>query len=282
MNQRINCLLKITLPAVLVFFSLLSSVKITAQGNLLVTPRRVVFDGVKKSEELNLANIGKDSATYVISFIQIRMRQDGSFEKITTPDPEQNFADKNLRYFPRTVTLAPGEAQSVKVQLTKTNNLAPGEYRSHLYFRAIPNGKPLGEPEPETDSVLSVKLVPVFGISIPVIIRLGESNASVNISDVQFQIQKDSVQAVNITFNRTGNMSVYGDVAVDYISEQGKTTRVGNVKGLAVYTPNTTRQFHLLLDKVPGIDYHSGKLHVVYADQSAKAVKLAEQEVALK
>ena len=76
-----------------------------AQGNLLVTPKRVVFEGNKRSEELNLANIGKDTATYIISFIQIRMKEDGMFERITQPDPEQNFADKNLRFFPRTVTL---------------------------------------------------------------------------------------------------------------------------------------------------------------------------------
>ncbi|MDQ6609880.1 MAG: hypothetical protein M3Y85_08675, partial [Bacteroidota bacterium] len=63
--------------------------KTNAQGNLLVTPKRVVFEGSKRSEELNLANTGKDSATYDISFIQIRMKEDGSMENITTPDSTQ-------------------------------------------------------------------------------------------------------------------------------------------------------------------------------------------------
>src|SRR4051794_39184135 len=100
----------------LAFFS-----EANAQGNLLITPRRVLFEGNKRSEELNLANVGQDTATYVISFIQIRMKEDGSFENITVPDSGQNFADKNLRFFPRTVKLGPNEAQTLKVQLLRPN-----------------------------------------------------------------------------------------------------------------------------------------------------------------
>ncbi len=265
----------------LLFFSLFFSSKTMAQGNLLVTPKRVVFEGTKRSEELNLANIGKDTATYIISFIQIRMKENGEFERITQPDSLQNFADKNLRFFPRTVTLGPNEAQTVKVQITKANDLAPGEYRSHLYFRASPPEKPLGDIEPEKDSVLSVRLIPVFGISIPVIIRKGESDASVSISEVKFQMQKDTIPSIDITFNRSGNMSVYGDVSVEYISPQGKVIKVGGVKGLAVYTPNNKRRFHLVLNNAPGVNYRTGKLHVVYADQSARTITLAERETIL-
>jgi P pilus assembly chaperone PapD len=107
---------------VVLLVSCLSYVNNTnAQGNLLVTPKRVVFEGNRRSEELNLAKVGKDSATFVISFIQIKMNDYGTFEQIMQPDSNQRFADKNLRFFPRTVTLAPNEAQTVKVQLTKAN-----------------------------------------------------------------------------------------------------------------------------------------------------------------
>ena len=34
-----------------------------AQGDLLVTPTRVVFEGNKQIEELNLLNMGKDTTT---------------------------------------------------------------------------------------------------------------------------------------------------------------------------------------------------------------------------
>ena len=253
-----------------------------AQGNLLITPKRVVFEGNKRSEELNLANIGKDSATYLISLVQMRMDENGKFEKINQPDSGQNFAETNLRFFPRSVTLAPNEAQTIKLQFIKAGDLLPGEYRSHLYFRASPPQKPLGEEAvPEKDSALTVRLIPIFGISIPVIIRKGENTASVNFSDANFKLEKDSIPSLDMTFNRNGNMSVYGDVEVNYISSQGKATRVGMIKGLAVYTPNTKRSFHLRLDKIPGIEYHSGKLQIIYSDQSSRAIKLAEKEFAL-
>src|SRR5687768_12576640 len=93
------------------------------QGNLLISPRRIVFDGDKKTQELNLANTGQDTAKYLISLVEIRMKEDGAFEEIKEPDAGQNFASKYLRYYPRTVTLAPNEAQTVKVQLSKTSDL---------------------------------------------------------------------------------------------------------------------------------------------------------------
>ena len=252
----------------------------SAQGNLLITPKRVVFDGSKRSEELNLANTGKDSATYDISFIQIRMKPDGTVETITEPDSSQLFADKYLRFFPRSVTLAPNEAQTVKVQVRKSDEMPAGEYRSHLYFRAVPNERPLGEKEIKKDSGISVKLIPIFGISIPVIIRVGESTTQVSLSDISI-IENEKDPALQIVFNRKGNMSVYGDVLVDHISPQGKVTHVGVAKGLAVYTPNYLRKFILPLNKTSGIDYHSGKLHVIYTDQTVKETKLAEENLVL-
>lgn len=262
-----------------IFFSIILSASF-AQGNLLVTPKRIVFEGSKRSEELNLANIGKDSATYDISFIQIRMKEDGTVEKITEPDSGQNFADKYLRFFPRSVTLAPNEAQTVKVQIIRTAEIIPGEYRSHLYFRAVPNEKPLGDKEAQKDSSISVRIVPIFGISLPVIVRSGESNTQVKLSDLSVT-DKDKSPSLKITFHRQGNMSVYGDVLVDHISPDGKVSRVGVVRGLAVYTPNTARNFNLALNKPSGVNFNSGKLHVVYAADQNDKLKLTEEYIDL-
>jgi P pilus assembly chaperone PapD len=129
----------------LIFITILSPLSSLAQGNLLITPMRVVFEGPKKIQELNLANTGRDTARYLISLIEIRMNSNGTFEKISEPDSGQQFASRFLRIFPKSVTLGPGEAQLVKVQLTKTSQLQPGECRSHIYFRAVPDTKALGE-----------------------------------------------------------------------------------------------------------------------------------------
>lgn len=269
----------------LAFFGalILVSIKSTAQGDLLLYPKRIVFEGTKRSQTLNIANNGKDTARYFISVVQMKMKEDGSFETISQPDSGQHFADKNFRFFPRNVVLAPNEAQSVKIQLVNTNDMLPGEYRSHFYFRAEPDKKPLGEKDPIKDSgSISVKVVAVFGISIPVIIRVGEPTTEVNIANASFQLQKDSTPSIHVTFNRKGNMSVYGDIAVDHISPEGKVTRIGMAKGMALYTPNPVRYFNLLLDNKTGVDYRTGKLHITYTTQpDAKSVKIAETELVL-
>ena len=269
---------------ILIVFTYMLPFDAVGQGNLLVTPRRVVFEGNKKSLDLNLANIGQDTATYAISMVQIRMNEDGSFETITSPDPGQNFADKNIRFLPRSVTLPPNEAQVVKVQLLRANDLKPGEYRSHFYFRSIPKVVALGEEDSVVDtSSISIHLVPVFGITIPVIIRVGPSNMKVTLSDLALKITDDSNPTLSLKFNREGNFSVYGDLTVDHISSDGTITRVGIANGIAVYTPNSIRDFQFDLNKISGVDYRSGKLLVVYSSSSdAKPEKFAEAELLLK
>lgn len=255
-----------------------------AQGNLLINPKRVVFDGQKRSQEINLANVGTDTARYVISFIQIRMKNDGSFEEIAMPDSGQRYADKNLRVFPRTVVLGPNEAQLVKVQLSQTSKLLPGEYRSHLYFRALEEEKPLGQEAPLPDSSsLSVNLKAIFGISIPAIIRIGESTAQIKLTDLEFKNENGTEPIVKIRFNRTGNMSVYGDLAIRHQSIEGKITQVGLVKGISVYTPNLIRDMQIKLDYTNRINYKSGKLLITYTSQAdEKAELIAEAELLLK
>jgi P pilus assembly chaperone PapD len=284
-KSYLSCRLKIIMIFLTGFIvlSILSPVDAGAQGNLLITPRRAVFEGSKRSLDLNLANTGQDTATYAISVIQIRMKEDGGFETITEPDPDQRFADRYIRFFPRSVTLGPNEAQVVKIQLIRSNELVPGEYRSHFYFRAIPKITPLGEGEAVKDTTtISVRLTPIFGITIPAIIRVGESNAKVSLSDLAFEFVNDTVPRIRLVFNRTGNMSIYGDLAVDYISTQGKVIRVGVANGVAVYTPNIIRRFQFNLNKVPGVDFSAGTLRVIYsAPSDIKPARYAEAELIL-
>ena len=281
-----HLMLKSCKIALLLFltFSILSAFDASAQGNLLITPRRAVFEGSKRSMDLNLANIGQDTATYAISLVQIRMKEDGGFETITEPDPGQKFADRFIRYFPRSVTLGPNETQVVKIQLIRSNELVTGEYRSHFYFRAVPLTKPLGEEKAVKDTTsISVRLTPVFGITIPVIIRTGELTAKVSISGLALEFVNDTIPRLSLVFNRTGNMSVYGDLAVDHVSPGGKVTRVGVANGVAVYTPNTFRRFSFNLFTIPGVDYRTGKLLVSYsAPTDVRPAKFVEAELSLR
>ncbi|MGE5317216.1 MAG: molecular chaperone [Chloroflexota bacterium] len=253
-----------------------------AQGDLLITPRRAVFEGNKQSQEFTLANTGNDTAKYNVSFVQYRMTETGSFEQITEPDSGQYFADKYLRVFPRSVTLAPNESQVVRMQFRKMPDMKPGEYRSHLYFRAVPNEKPLGEDASKDTASIGIRLIPIFGITIPIIARVGDLNVTTQLTDLSLDIKSDTVPNLAITFTRSGDKSVFGDLIVNWISPSGESMEVGIVRGIAVYTPNSIRRFNMKLKNLPDVNYNTGKLIVRYqAPNEQKSEVFAEKELKL-
>jgi hypothetical protein len=246
---------------------LLFSFKTFAQGDIIIMPKRVVFDNSKRTALLNISNIGVDTATYTISFKNLKMLDNGSFEAITQPETEQNFADNYIRVYPKKITLAPNEVQTIKLQVYKFNELNSGEYRSHLYLRSTSRHTSSGQSAKKDSATIAMKLTPIYGISIPAIIRAGKPSVKTDISDISLNILSKDSPEVQFTLNRSGNVSVYGDVTVDYVSNKGQSTRIGGLVGVAVYTPNKFRRIHLKLDNKEGVDLTSGKLLITFDAQ---------------
>jgi hypothetical protein len=266
----------------LVFFLFIISIHASSQGDLLITPRRVVLEGNRQIEDITVANIGQDTAYYNISLIEYRMLEDGSLEQITEPMPEQKVASPILRFFPRSIELAPNESQVVRVQVRRMPNQEEGEYRSHLYFRGVPRQEPLGlEAEADTTAI-SIRLIPIYGISIPVIVRIGDLTASCTISDISFERNEGQPPTLKFVLNRQGTKSVYGDISVDYVDAQGTRTNVGLVRGLAVYTPNSVRKISIPLTAPEGVQFNRGKFVIRFTDANeAKPQLFDEKEWAL-
>lgn len=268
--------------AFLLTLLLISAIQVSAQGNLFIAPKRVVFEGRDRYKELNLSNTGNDTARYEISFIHYRMKEDGKLEELKTIDSGFQWADPFVRFFPRVVTLAPGETQAVRLQLTQMNKLENGEYRTHLYFRSVPgaNARNNFELKKADSGSISIQLNPVFGIAVPVLIRVGESTTKIQLSNCSFE--NATAPLVKMTLHRAGNMTFYGDISIDYISPGGVVTRVAEQKGLAVYMPNSERHLKLAVNNASGVDYSKGKLHIVYKSaESLSPNSIAQTEVYL-
>ncbi|MFO7940371.1 MAG: hypothetical protein R6U66_11555 [Bacteroidales bacterium] len=252
-----------------------------AQGDLLVTPTRVVFEGKKQKEALNLVNMGKDTARYALSFINYNMNEDGSFESIEKPDSGQLFATPYLRIFPRRVSLAPGEPQVIMLQYRRRANMVSGEYRSHLYFRAEKRIDPLGTVKKDTSN-LTIQLIPVYGVSIPIIIRSGIVDVGSSLTNLSMGIQPNMEQYLKLTINRTGNISIYGDIVIEYIPTQGKSMVIGGVKGVGVYTNISKRNLVVKLSNSTGQPFSNGKVLVQFISKGeAKQIVYAESELNL-
>lgn len=266
------------LPLLLLFALFLIAPQAASQGDLMIMPKRLVFDGSQRSQEINLANTGQDTAVYAISFINYKMTENGNFEQVEIPEEGQRFATDFLRYFPRRVTLAPNEAQTIRVQLTRTGNLEEGEYRSHMYFRAVEEQAALGEENEEESEGISINIKTVFGISIPIIIRHGESTTDITLTDVDLHTTGE-VPKLSLTIKRVGNMSVYGDLLVEHLSPAGKRTEVGQVKGISVYTPNNSRYFVFELREAEKVDLKKGILKVRYSEEGGATFASVEKQL---
>jgi P pilus assembly chaperone PapD len=175
-------------------------------GDLMITPTRVVFSGRNRSAEIILKNRGNKTTTYRIGFIDFGVNEKGEYTEVKSYEKS---AKEFIRYSPKQVTLEAGETQKVKLLLRKPSDLADGEYRSHLQFQALP-GSDFGEDVEATKVTdqVSVKLIPLVGVSIPVIVQKGALQTDVSIK------AKRNGNDVQVTLNRGGNRSLMGELLV--------------------------------------------------------------------
>jgi hypothetical protein len=209
------------------------------------------------------------------------MQEDGGFQQLSDTDPLPTpRSDTYLRVVPRRVTLGPGESQVVQLQYRKDASMKDGEYRSHLYFRADKNAAPLGLEENKDTTKLSVSITPIFGISIPVIVRKGAATMSVKLSDLSVKAVNDTVSNLSVTLNRSGNMSAYGTLEAIYVPESGSQVVIGLANGVGIYTELNKRTYTLPL-KVRSF-MKGGKLLVRFlTPRDAGANELAKAELKL-
>lgn len=248
-------------------------------------PTRIVFEGRTRSAEVLLTNRGAETETYRITFKNMRMLEDGSYEDITEPRENEQPAADLIRYSPRQIVLEPGTSQTVRLMLRKPAGLAEGEYRSHMYFRAVPRPDAASDIE-EVDlkgDQISVKITTIFGITIPVIVRHGELTGAVKFSDLALDLPVDTLDLPNLNFhlNRTGDRSVYGDLTITYIPDKtGKEYVVGRLNGVAVFTPNLTRTMYVNIHMPEGVEIDRSTFRISYtARQSDGGEILAEAEL---
>lgn len=270
--------MKYILSAILLRLLLLSAYA-CAQGDLLITPNRLVFNGGKTKEELSLINIGKDTTTFSVSLVHYRMQENGSFRQADANDPDSVFADKYLRIFPRRVTLAPGESQVVFVQCRRISEIPSGEYRSHIYFRSEKNYKPLGMEGKSDTTLMSVQLIPIYGITIPAIVRAGNLQASAGLQNLNLEKSTSGNYSLGLDIVRSGNMSLYGNIKAEFVPVDGKTVELGVVQGVGVYPEISKRRITIPLRTGAMTNLANGVIRVTYsgADAGCKALITSQE-----
>jgi hypothetical protein len=124
------------------------------------------------------------------------------------------------------------------VAVRPPKGLPDGEYRAHMLFRAIPPAKPVTAKSAEGAKGLSFQLTPVYGVTIPVIVRLGNLDVEAGISNVRLE-QKDGRNVVALDVSRSGERSTFGDVRV---FKPGIEEPIAIQRAVAVYDEIGRRQ----------------------------------------
>lgn len=254
-----------------------------------LSPKRVVIDAGRRSgEEIVVFNKSTATTTYAIELVDRVMTSDGDLKGLDQVTAAQKAKHKSatsfLRYSPRRVTLKPGEAQTVRIQARRPADLAPGEYRAHFSVSAVPpedSGLDIATAAGAVGAnEIGIRLTPVFGISIPIIVREGELPVQSAIGDVKM-IEQGGRRAINLAVTRNGQRSLYGDVEV-FLLGSGEPRRVAIIRGIGVYPEIERRQITAVVaEDAPKLGAGS-RLRIVFKDDDfKKGAVLAQTDVTL-
>lgn len=225
-------------------------------GDINLYPRRVILDGRQRIASVGIYNKTANEGDYEVTISNMVMAATGQIyavealpEGVTTE--RLSAADQMLRWSPRRVTLLGNEAQTVRIMARPPADLPPGEYRSHFTVVSIPrdfedgysiddavNGDGVG------NDGIGVVIRPRFGISIPVIVRVGDTTLDVSLSDIAL-VAMEQGPMIGVTINRSGTRSAYGDIIV---TMPGQSQPVAIARGIGVYTELDSRPYLLSLN----------------------------------
>jgi len=262
MNRSISSLIGIAVAAPVLALSAPAQAGV---GDLLVAPTRIVLDG-RKGAEVILNNIGEEPATYRVSIEFRRMTEDGGLADVAQPTAQDKIAEDMIVYAPRRVTLVPHQPQSIRIAARAPQGLPDGEYRVHMLFRAIPPANPVVAASASTDDApkgLHFQLIPVYGVTIPVIVRFGNLDATAGIANVKLDSAAGK-SAVDLDLSRSGKRSTFGEVRV---LKAGVKNPIAIQRAVAVYTEIGLRHLSIPLD--PGFQGDPrGPVTVQYVETS--------------
>jgi hypothetical protein len=238
--------------------------------NVSITPKRLTFEKGKRSATVYIFNQGRTPATFDISMGDSVMLPNGNImplgeaqaDPAVKPYLDRLSSAKNMVLAtPRRATLAPGKGQTIRIRVTPPPNAAAGEHRSHLTVRTVPSrdvGLTAENAATPASNQLSFRITPIFGLSIPVIVRNGEADVRGEIRNARLtytDISPDGVAPAKrtpvLTFDvaRSGSHSLFGNIEVR--AKGREKDPIGLIRGVGLYTEIDHRTVQIALQRTP-------------------------------
>jgi len=242
---------------------------VTVGANINISPKRLTFDRSGRSATVYIFNQGTTRSTFDINLVDRVMLPTGEIMPVEEAAANPQYAalvgqlssaKPLLLATPRRATLDPGKGQTIRVRVNPSaeTTVPPGEYRSHLTVSTVPprsvglTAEQASKPRPDE---LSFTVVSVFGISIPVIVRLGAAdfragiqNSTLSYSDISMDGKSPPARTpvLNFDVTRLGASSLFGNIEVR--SPKAKEP-IGIARGVGVYREVDRRAVHIPLTR---------------------------------
>lgn len=256
-------------------------------GDVNLFPKRVVLNGRREIASIGLYNKTTNDGDYEIKIVDMAMTPDGRVVQFAnladdTVKARVKTASSLLRHSPRRVALRGSESQLVRVMARVPAEVPDGEYRSHFVVSSVPQAADGFSIENAAGAVagnnIGVVIRPRFGISIPVIVRIGATTLKTGIVNPSVITEADGSKAIAFKLTRAGTRSAYGNVVV---SARGASEPVALAKGIGVYPEVDSRDVAIAVNPEidPALIASGARLKIEFVDDDFEpGTTLATQE----
>lgn len=197
----------------------------TSFANLMISPTRINFDSRDRIQEVMIINSGNEQRVYRIGWAEYRAKEMGGYIELETPDPNIPALSPHMRISPRQVRLAPGERQTIKLQLRKQAEMPEDEYRSHLLFTVLPPENSSGAQNDAEGIRMQINMF--ISYSIPVLFHPEPPNVDAKLKYFEFSERIDESADLKLWLARSGDHSAFGRLEI-YRVDNDKQIGVAN------------------------------------------------------
>lgn len=206
-----------------------SYVKAQTSTILFVAPHRIVIAPDQKIQVINVANKSDETRRYAVSKVDQVMNERGLTEQKETFEFS---AKRMIRAVPARFTLKAGERQTIRVMARRDDQLAAGDYHSHLLFKEVPLTNK-DKAELEKDAAEAKKKIPdtpepggasfeikaLYGVAVPIIVQHGEIASDIKMTSAQVLRPEDGQEyLLDMRFQRGGNAEAAGFLSAEYVA----------------------------------------------------------------
>lgn len=239
----------------------------TVKANLSISPFYVLFDAnsPNRSDVVRVTNTSNEEKSYRIKLINYQQNEDGSYKEISEALAGNPFATPYIGYAPHETTLAPRQAQTIRIQRKAMAAAKDGEYVSHLLIQEMP--AKFGTEIKSKNNEIKIDIRALYGVTIPIIIDKGNLNSSGKVTQAKV-VNSNKNPYAEVMVKRSGNQSFWGTLVV----KEGKE-EIGRINNFKIFLSTPQRLIKIPLYKQP-----NKKVNLILIDARTDAT-ISSQEI---